>query len=92
MDFEIEVQRKYAHIVAKAWNDEQFKRRLISDPAAVLREEGIDVPDDVEVRVVENSERVFYLSLPPKPSGELSEDQLDKVSGGLFEMKDLWES
>lgn len=91
MDFEVAIQKKYAHIVAKAWNDERFKQRLIADPIGVLREEGIDIPDGVEVRVVENSERVFYLSLPPRPEMSLSEEQLDKVSGGLFDVKHLWD-
>lgn len=31
----------YGKIVAKAWTDEAFKQRLLSDPAAVLKEEGV---------------------------------------------------
>lgn len=91
MDFQIEVQKRYTHIVGKAWADEEFKRRLIADPKAVLREEGIEIPDDVEVRVVENTEKVFYLSLPPKPSEEVSDEELERISGGLFDrLRELW--
>lgn len=87
MDFEVAIQRKYAQLVARAWKDDTFKQRLLQDPAEVLLEEGIAIPAGVEVRVVENSDSVFYLSLPPKPSEKLSEEQLDLVSGGLFDMK-----
>lgn len=91
MSFHQEIQRKHARIVAKAWNDPEFKRRLIKDPKKVLQEEGIDVPDHVEIRVVENTDTVFYLTIPPKPSDEISDDQLDSVSGGLFiDMRNPW--
>jgi hypothetical protein len=31
-------------VVAKAWADEAFKARLVSDPAAVLKAEGLALP------------------------------------------------
>jgi hypothetical protein len=33
--------------------------------------------------VVENTDRVLYLTLPPPPSEELSDEQLDAVAGGV---------
>lgn len=35
----------------------------------------------MEFKVVENTDKVKYILLPPKPS-ELSDDQLEAVSGG----------
>jgi hypothetical protein len=32
------------HIIARAWAVEGFKRRLLAEPAAVLREYGLEVP------------------------------------------------
>jgi hypothetical protein len=59
-------------LVARAWDDDGFRQRLLAEPEVVLREEGIDVPCDVELRVVEGDEAedggdVAYLRLPAKP-------------------------
>ena len=35
-------QKQMAKIIAKAWADDEYKQRFISDPAAMLREEGAD--------------------------------------------------
>jgi hypothetical protein len=34
------IDKAWGQIVARAWQDEAFKRRLLADPAAVLREQG----------------------------------------------------
>jgi hypothetical protein len=68
--------------VARAWSDEAFKRRLLAEPSAVLREQGMDVAPGVEVRVVEDAARLRHLVLPPRPEGELSEEQLEQAAGG----------
>ena len=41
--------RLWAKVVAKAWADVAFKEKLISDPAAVLKAEGIEAPRGVNV-------------------------------------------
>jgi hypothetical protein len=74
--------KQLGQIIAKCWADESFKQKLIADPKAVLRAEGVDVPA-ANVRIVENSSELFHLVLPSKPAeGELSEDALDGVAGG----------
>ena len=74
--------KQYGQVVAKAWADDAFKQRLLAEPAAVLQAEGIAVPEGVELRAVENTDKVMYLMLPPKPSAELSDEQLDQLAGG----------
>jgi hypothetical protein len=70
-------------IIKKAWEDESFKQRLFDDATAVFNEEGIDVPEDMEVKVIENTEKVFHLVLPSKHvSGELTQEQLSAIAGG----------
>ncbi len=81
-DMAQEYAKQYGQVVAKAWADDAFKARLLADPATVLQEEGIAVPEGVELRAVENTDKVLYLALPPKPSEELSDEQLNQVSGG----------
>ena len=72
----------YLRLAARARGDAGFKRRLLADPAAALAEQGLQLPPGVEVRAVENTDRVLYLALPPAPSDELSDEQLDAVAGG----------
>lgn len=68
--------KQYGQIVARAWTDEAFKKRLFEDPKAVLAEFGVRTDDKRDIRVVENSESVFYLVIPQKP-GNLSAEHMD---------------
>lgn len=67
----------------KAQSDPAFKKQLLADPKAVLRKEGVEVPDGVSITVVENTKALMniVLPLPPAPA-ELSEAQLEAVVGG----------
>ncbi|HEV3021174.1 MAG TPA: NHLP leader peptide family RiPP precursor [Pirellulales bacterium] len=62
--------------MAQAWSDDNLKQRLITDPAIVLQEHGIEVPDGVEFKVVEDTDQVYHLVLPASPEGELSDEEL----------------
>jgi len=71
-------------IIAKAWADEAFKARLIADPVATLRPEGVVVPEGVTVSVLEDSPTHRHLVLPaPAAEGEISYEALDRVVGGV---------
>jgi hypothetical protein len=74
----------YGKVVARAWRDPAFKAKLKADPEAALKEAGVALPAGLKVTVVENTAQHFHLILPPKPSAELSDQQLDKVAGGGF--------
>jgi len=71
--------KQWSLIVAKAWSDDEFKGLLLSNPQAVLREHGIDAPDDVRVNVVDDSDMMSYLTLPPSPTSDLFEEDLTPV-------------
>jgi Nitrile hydratase, alpha chain len=76
-------QAKWEMLVADAWDDEQLKQRLISDPVTVLRERGIRVPQGLQIRVVEDTDAVEHLVLPGEPpEDELSYEHLQAVAGG----------
>jgi hypothetical protein len=66
-------------VAAKAMDDDSYRQRLMSDPKTVLREEGLTVPDDVDVTVHEASHSHVHLVLPPgaPPSGDLDADEVD---------------
>ena len=44
-----------------------FKERLLKNTKAVLQEEGIDIPADVEFRAVENTDTLVYFIIPARP-------------------------
>jgi Nitrile hydratase, alpha chain len=73
--------KQWGQIVAKAWADEDFKRRLMAEPAAVLREHGLEIAPGVEVSVHEESDTVRHLVLPPNPAGDLLEEELTPTAG-----------
>ena len=70
-------------LVAKCWEDEGFKQRLLADPEGTLKAEGAEVPNGMRITAHENTPQVFHLVIPANPT-ELSEDYLDKVAGGAY--------
>jgi nitrile hydratase len=55
-----------------------YRSRAVIDPRGVLREFGLQLPENVEVRVWDSTAEVRYLVLPERPAGteSLTEDQL----------------
>jgi nitrile hydratase len=56
----------------------EYRARMVREPRAVLAEFGVQLPDDVEIRVWDSSSEVRYMVLPMRPRGAegLSEEQL----------------
>jgi hypothetical protein len=83
---EQERAKQWGQMVARAWSDEAYKQRLISDPKAVLAETGLAVPANLTLEVHETTPTHLHLVLPPPPGSrttdKLSEDELDQVAGG----------
>ena len=77
-----EFQKAYGKLVAKAWEDEAFKADLLADPMRVFKDNGIEVPHGIEIRMVENTADTMHFILPPEPSDELSDEQLAGAAGG----------
>ena len=67
-DLKQDLSKTWARVVAKAWADEEYKRRLLADPAAVAREEGVPVPEGLTLKVVEDVPGTRTLVLPPQPA------------------------
>ena len=55
-----------------------YRSRVVIDPRGVLREFGVDLPADIEVRVHDSTAELRYLVLPERPAGteNLKEDEL----------------
>ena len=73
----------WSQIVARAWCDEGFMKRLLSDPREVLAEHDLEMPPGTEVEVVLGTEvkvddidTLRRFILPARPSHELMEEDL----------------
>ncbi len=55
-----------------------YRSRAVVDPRGVMREFGLEVGDDVEVRVVDSAADLRYMALPLRPEGTdgMSEEEL----------------
>ena len=69
-------------VITKAWRDPAYRARLVADPRAALSEAGVEAPAHLDFKVVENTDTLVHLILPPPPSAEISEESLALVSGG----------
>jgi hypothetical protein len=73
-------------LFAACWKDDALKARFMADPKAVLAERGIEMPDGMDVTVVENSDNTVHITLPMAPDGhaELSDEELSNAAGGVY--------
>jgi hypothetical protein len=75
-------------LIAKAWKDEAFKQELLNNPKSVYCERlQQELPEDLEIQVLEETPNTLYLVIPPNPmntkvSEALSEEALEAVAGG----------
>lgn len=46
-----------------------YRSRAVREPRAVLREFGVDLPDEIEIRVWDSTAETRYLVLPMQPAG-----------------------
>jgi nitrile hydratase subunit alpha len=58
-----------------------YRSRAVIDPRGVLREFGLELPEDAEVRVWDSTAELRYLVLPERPAGteQLSEERLAEL-------------
>ena len=79
----LEQGKKIGQVITKAWNDDSFKQRLLADTMAVLKEEGVQVPAGLEVKAVENTEKLVHMIIPLKPvSSEFLDETLLLIAQG----------
>jgi nitrile hydratase len=60
------------------YKSNEYRARAVVDPRGVLKDFGVELPANIEVRVWDSTAEVRYLVLPQRPPGSesLSEDEL----------------
>ena len=81
-----EERNQLAELFAACWKDEALKARFMADPKAVLAEHGMNVPDGMDVKVVENADNCVHITMPVAPEGHqsLSDEELTGAAGGCY--------
>lgn len=74
-------------LIEKATKDKLFRKELVQNPVETIEKEtGIKIPPSVKLTVLEETGGNYYLVIPALPTetsdGELTEEDLKKVSGG----------
>jgi nitrile hydratase len=68
--------------VPPAWyKSREYRSRVVSEPRAVLKEFGLELGPEVELRVVDSTADVRYIVLPVRPpgTGGMGEDELARL-------------
>ncbi|MFQ5659906.1 MAG: nitrile hydratase subunit alpha [Gammaproteobacteria bacterium] len=58
-----------------------YRARAVRDPRGLLKEFGLELDDDIEIRVWDSNAEIRYLVLPMRPDGteEMSEEELAEL-------------
>ena len=84
-------------LIARAWLDEDFHKRFVSDPAKILREAGLVLEDFVKVivtqgstafpvlKLAEGGTAICEISLPSKPT-DLTDEQMNSWVAGMVDV------
>ena len=65
----------------KWYKDPAYRSRIVMEPREVLAEMGVQLPDDVEIRIWDSSAEVRYMVLPMQPEG--TEDESEEALAAL---------
>ena len=67
-------------IISRTWSDPEFKSSFIANPAQVLRDNGIPVPEGMQLTAGDAGAGNVNIPLPPRPP-EISDEQLGSAVG-----------
>ena len=82
---ENEIEELWATLVTRSWEDPHLRRRLLEEPAAVLHESGVAVPEGATIKTFEDDGNTIVMPVAQEPEDtELAEEQLASVAGGII--------
>ncbi|MFZ5642332.1 MAG: NHLP leader peptide family RiPP precursor [Bacillota bacterium] len=68
-------------LIKKAGADEGFKKELMSDPHKAIAQFGVEIPKEIDIKVIEETPKMAYLVLPMSQE-VLADGALDNIAGG----------
>ncbi len=54
----------YSQAVARSWRDPGYRKELVADPGKVLREAGMELPENVQIKALQDTAQLTHLVLP----------------------------
>ena len=73
---------QFQALVQRYHADADYRRQVEADPVAAFREQGMELPSDIAVRVLANTDDTRYVIMPPDPNTDLGDELLAAVAGG----------
>ncbi len=74
-------------VAIKSYADPKFRELLLTDPRAAIESlVKVSLPDSLSINVVEDTEASVTLVIPPVPTDELGEEDLEMVAGGVHNL------
>jgi hypothetical protein len=70
-------RRKFKKVTNKNSYDTKFRKNLLCNPQSTLKEIGIDVPEGIEIKIVEDTRELIHFILPPKLNDEITDSSLE---------------
>jgi Nitrile hydratase, alpha chain len=79
------------HLITRALKDEGFRQELVANPKTVVEKElGVKLPEELEIKVLQETENTFYMVLPSNPYERISEEELKASVGMTYEDVAQW--
>ena len=79
-----QASKRMAEVLTRSASDAEFRQQLLTDPRAAMSAHfGKEIPEPFQIRFIE-SQGIPTIVLPEVATGELSEADLEAVSGGVI--------
>lgn len=80
-----------AKIIARAWKDEAFKKKLLENPKEALKEFDVEWRGTIILTALEETSNQFYFVLPQSPAqiSKLSETELENLAAAKHTHTDI---
>ena len=73
---------QFRALVQRYHTDADYRCQVEADPVAAFREQGMELPSNIAVRVLANTDDTRYVIIPLDPNMDLRDEMLATVAGG----------
>ena len=73
---------QFRALVQRYHADPDYRRQVEADPVAAFREQGMELPGNIAVRVLANTDDTRYIIMSPDPNADLGDETLAAIAGG----------